>query len=311
MRALLKPIDKVEDVFALCISPVTDAGLKARLESIVPAIKAATAEFDEAATLGELHKLPPTGGVGVVTTDEMTAVYRDRMAKKGRPGRAAYDRLMAMPARGQCPLCAQRVVSTLDHHLPKRKFPALAVTPTNLIAACADCNKAKLEHHPTEAAEQTLHPYFDDLGAHRWLYAVVEDTKPPALCFVVKPPSTWPLDLASRANHHFDLLGLDELYAAHAAQELVQIRHQLASIFDDGGEDAVRAHLDEVAASRRAAHANSWQSAAYEALAGSAWFCGGGFATIPVETEVAHEVAHPNARRPESGRAKGAGEAAL
>ena len=74
----------------------------------------------------------------------------------------------------------------------------------------------------------------------------------------------------------------DRLYAAHAAQELVQMRHQLALVFDRGGDKAVREHLLDVAASRCMAHANSWQTALYEALGDCDWFCCGGFAKIPM-----------------------------
>lgn len=284
MRATRKPTDSVEDVFSLCISRVADPQLKARLKSVAPEVKVATARYDAAAAGGELYKLSPTSGVGDATTDEMITVYGGRMAKKGQPGRPVYDRIMAIPLRGQCPLCAQRVVSTLDHHLPKKKFPALVVTPTNLVPACADCNKAKLEHHATTAAEQTLHPYFDDIESNkRWLHAFVDETEPPSLGFLVKPLSNWSTELAARAQNHFNVFGLDALYAAHAAQELVQIRHQLKKIFDRGGGDEVRSHLDEVATSRRSAHPNSWQSAMYESLGASSWFYSGGFEKIPSE----------------------------
>lgn len=284
MRALRKPTDLVEDVFSLCISRVADSTLKARLQAAASDIKTITARFDVAAASGELYKLTPTQGVGAVTTEEMIAVYVGRMAKKGQPGRPVYDRLMSIPTHGQCPLCAQRVVSTLDHHLPKKKFPALVVTPTNLVAACADCNKAKLEHYATTAAEQTLHPYFDNIeGQERWLHALVEEMDPPSLRFLVKPLQIWSPEFAARAKNHFEVFGLDKLYAAHAAQDLVQVRHQLKSTFDRGGGHEVRDHLNEIAASRLAARVNSWQSAMYEALRTNAWFCDGGFEKIPSE----------------------------
>jgi hypothetical protein len=284
VRALRKPTELVEDVFSLCISRVADATLKARLQAAAPDIKTATARFNELAASGEVYELTPTSGVGAVTTDEMVAVYVGRMAKKGQPGRPVYDRLMSLPTHGQCPLCAQRVVSTLDHHLPKKKFPALVVTPTNLVAACADCNKAKLEHHATTAAEQTLHPYFDNIEVQeRWLHAVVEEMDPPSLRFLVKPLQIWSPELAARAKNHFEVFGLDKLYSAHAAQDLVQMRHQLKNIFGRGGGPEVRDHLNEIAASRLAARVNSWQSAMYEALRTNAWFCDGGFEKIPFD----------------------------
>jgi hypothetical protein len=70
---------------------------------------------------------------------------------------------------------------------------------------------------------------------------------------------------------------LPELYAAQAAEEMLNIRFHLQRLFDVSGAPGVAAHLQEMATSRMGANPNSWQSAAYTAFAGSAWFCDGGF----------------------------------
>ena len=94
--------------------------------------------------------------MGSVTTDEMVSVYDQRMAGKKGPGRHVYDAIKLLPKQGICPFCDHRPVSTLDHLLPKRLFPALAVTPDNLVGACADCNKTKLAFAPAAAEEVFL-----------------------------------------------------------------------------------------------------------------------------------------------------------
>ena len=48
--------------------------------------------------------------------------------------------------------------------------------------------------------------------------------------------------------------------------------------FDNGGAAAVRVELEYQWESRQANRVNSWQTATYEALAESDWFCDGGFA---------------------------------
>lgn len=64
--------------------------------------------FREVSTDAEpptFYQLPEERGVaGVVSRDEMSAVYTGRMAAKGAPGRAVYDRLMAALPLGRCPL---------------------------------------------------------------------------------------------------------------------------------------------------------------------------------------------------------------
>lgn len=215
---------------------------------------------------------------GNVTSTEMGKVYTQRMARKGSPGREIYDALMARPAHGRCPLCAQRHVTTLDHHLPKAHYPALAVAPLNLVPACSDCNKAKLDTIPHAAADVPLHPYFDNIDDQRWLRAQVIETRPAALRFAVDAPSAWGGLLARRVRNHFRALRLAKLYATEAAEELLSIRHQLLDIHHGGGSNDVRSHLEDHAASCRLGRLNGWRAATYEAWAASDWFCNGGFA---------------------------------
>ncbi|TRO62490.1 HNH endonuclease [Streptomyces sp. IB201691-2A2] len=215
-----------------------------------------------------------------MTKKEMTDVYTDRMAKKKAPGRVIYDDLILAPAHGICPLCAQRPVSTLDHHLPKADYWALAVDPLNLVPACADCNKTKLDIAAQTAGDETLHPYFDNVEGDEWLRAAVIESAPAAVTFFVDAPQAWDPILRQRMNTHFRVFELAALYACQAADEIFNINFHLTQLYDAsavGGLERVRAHLVEQAESRRNAHVNSWQTATYDALASSSWFCGGGF----------------------------------
>ncbi|MCY1083760.1 HNH endonuclease [Archangium lansingense] len=283
MRKLAKLTETAGDVFLLCVSGETDPGLKARLTSVKPSIDAAAALYEAAATAGSLHTLPMSVGVaGLVTKDEMTALYTDRMSKHKSPGRSIYNKLMLLPARGVCPLCGAHKVSTLDHHLPKAKFSPLAVAPSNLIPACRDCNTTKRTARPTTAGEQTFHPYFDDFGQDRWLYADVIQSAQPAVRFYVQPPPGWTQLKADRTQSHFDAFGLGATYATLAAQELVNMRYRLMTLYGHAKEQAVRSHLTEEAISREVADRNSWQTALYRALSDSTWFCTQGFPLIPI-----------------------------
>lgn len=199
------------------------------------------------------------------------------MAKNTAPGRPIYDKLLAAPKHGICPLCGQRTVSTLDHHLPKDHYPALAVVPVNLIPACAECNKGKTNAIPEFREDQTLHPYYDNIENDSWLNAGVVQGSPVALRFFVDPPNTWDDLMAARVRCHFKVFKLATLYASHAACELVSIQYRLGPLFDKGGAGAVRDHLQKEAESREFAHKNSWQTAMYKALAASDWYCNGGF----------------------------------
>jgi hypothetical protein len=238
----------------------------------------ASAEYDLAATHNQLYQIARRAVVGgLVTREEMEAVYTQRMAKKGAPGRDIYDALLTSAPQGKCPLCVHRGVSTLDHHLPKAHYPTLAVAPLNLIPACGDCNKSKLAILPANASEETLHPYFDDIDGARWLYADVIEVQPTALRFFVNGPLHWTAILTTRVQRHFQILGLGKLYAAEAADELLNILHQLRNLHETGGMVLVRAELEDRAESCRQARRNGWRTATFEAFAASDWFCDGGF----------------------------------
>jgi hypothetical protein len=251
--------------------------LKARLTAITPEIRAAAKEFEIYAESESLHLCSTHTSVGSVSAAELNNVYTSRMARLGAPGRIVYDELLASPKGGICPLCGHRQVGTLDHFLPKESFPSLAVAPDNLVPACSDCNKTKLNHVATLPSEVTIHPYFDDLSDDTWLEAKVIQTVPAALSFHVARPPGWSPLMASRARHHFELFKLSSLYSAQAASELSGIRFALDTIYDSDGATGVKNHLTLQAESRRRASKNSWQTTTYQALADSPWFCAGGF----------------------------------
>jgi hypothetical protein len=244
-------------------------------------VVATSQEFDAAAVSQALHCIGRASSVGgIVTADEMVRVYTQRMAKHGAPGRIIYDDLIAAPSHGRCPLCGHRLVTMLDHHLPKAHFPALTVAPLNLVPSCGDCNKAKLDSIPLKAVAVSLHPYFDSIDSQRWLKAQVIETQPAAVRFCVEAPHTWGEVLELRVRNHFEMMGLAKLYGSQAAEELLNIRHQPIDLHTAAGMASIRSELEARAVSCAHGRRNGWRTATYEAWAASDWFCDGGFAPV-------------------------------
>jgi 5-methylcytosine-specific restriction endonuclease McrA len=278
MRKLPRPTDTCRSTFAICVSRVRDTAQKNRLTAVEEDIVQADVDYVAAAEAATLHNFPQATGVGHAVPDaELRDLYRQLVDKRS-PGRSVYERLMSAARFGTCPLCGENSARTLDHHLPRAHFAAVAVAPSNLVPACRDCQSAKLETFPSSAGEQTLHPYFDDAEVERWLIARVVETAPPAFVFDVDPPAGWPAEKHQRHERHLSVFQLKTLFACAAARELVNMRWRLRALHAVGGAAAVRSHLAGEAASRRAAWLNSWQTAMYEACASSDWFCETGFA---------------------------------
>lgn len=271
------PVRSADQTFERCVHGVRDLDLRARFEAIRPAIVGTAQAFDEATRQGTIAEFPSVQDVGDVSGDELRWLYTNRLVRSTTPGRVVYDEIMLAAPNGRCPMCGHRQVSTLDHYMPRAFFPALSVAPLNLIPACGDCNKAKLDAVPANAEEVTLHPYVDNVDAVHWLAAEVRQTAPASVHFYVDPPDTWDPTVTARVGYQFLLLGLPALYASQAAEEIMNIRHLLGRLLAAGGGNEVAAYLADQAESRCAARLNSWQTAMYTAVKDSAWFCNGGF----------------------------------
>lgn len=266
------------ETFQQCIARIRDRDLKGRLERLSGEISGSAADYEERAQRAELHLVNPAANVaGIVTTDEMVRVYDQRMAGKNGPGRHIYDSIKLLPRHGICPFCDHRPVSTLDHVLPKRRYPSLAVAPANLVGACADCNKAKLDFVPNNGNEVVLHPYFDNVMGERWLHARIIEGPIAAVIFSVQEVDAWPNELNERVQRQFNMLGLAPLYGAQAAREISAQSILLQTIHQSRGAAGVREELLLQADSRDAVRLNSWQAVASRALSENNWYCEGGF----------------------------------
>jgi hypothetical protein len=280
MRRIAPPAHTAKDAFLLCVSSIRDLTERARFLAVAGDIETLAGAYDAAGRQTRLHMLPPSIDVaGQLSTSDMGKLYTLRMLRGA--GRRIYDQLLLAAPNRKCPLCGHLPASTLDHYLSKSEFPAFAVAPVNLVPACRECNSAKLAFVASAAEEQTLHPYYDFVDGEQWLMAAVTPAVAPVVTFAVSPPATWSATLKARLHSHFQLFKLGELYAIEAQGELTLIRHELERVWLAGGESAVACHLRDCSDSRHRGQLNCWQTALYQALAGSKWFCGGGFHGIP------------------------------
>ncbi|MES2641054.1 MAG: HNH endonuclease signature motif containing protein [Myxococcota bacterium] len=280
MRTVAAPVDDPLDIYRLCAAGYS-GDRNARLIAIELTVADDAASFDAKAPSADYHlvvaRRDVNEGAITVTNDEMKALYSDKLADG--PGRPVYDRLRS--AARICPLCGQRVVSTLDHYLPKSKYPSLSVHPRNLIPACADCNKTKQAKVGTISDENTIHPYFDDITSLRWLYARVTRCSPVVIEYFVDPPIGMALDLARRVEAHMVAFGLAALFSTHAAEELTLIRERLLGLRRGSGFAGLRDYLEDEAESRLTPRVNNWNGALYDALARDPWFLESGVLDVP------------------------------
>lgn len=84
-----------------------------------------------------------------------------------------YREYMEQLVEKRCPICdcsfAYSQV-TLDHILPKSKFPFLSITPINLVPACYNCNMRKNDGIPSKV----LNPYFHGFSPFDYLTIIIK-----------------------------------------------------------------------------------------------------------------------------------------
>jgi len=205
-----------------------------------------------------------------ISTEEMEKLYtQDFVGKK--EGRDVYNQILANADYKLCPYCSVRDVKTVDHYLPKSKFPTLAVTPINLIPACRDCNTIKSDEHGNLEEELLLHPYLDDVSNLNWLSANIQNnTFPITFEFSVANFSTEEPILFQRIQRQFSLLELGGLYANHATREFRDRSKMLIKNFDYGGLRGAQDYIKDIYETY-SGNVNSWQACMAEAIFNSDW----------------------------------------
>lgn len=281
MKHISKPAIKVREVFIDCISTVEDVNLKQDYFDCLDKIESAEAEFDSKFPELKICNIPQNLIVhGNIGKKEMGKVYTDKMGKKDKIGYKYYNILKSSAPFGKCPLCSVRNVDTLDHYLPKSKYPIYSVTPINLVPACTPCNLGKRISFPTKDIEQTFHPYYDNVENESWIKANVLQTNPISFNYFVECPANWNQIQQNRAKNHFTSFKLNELFTSHANEELRGIRLQLQKLYQEHPSLLI-AHLNAAYVSRKdALGINSWQSIMYFSLMNDIWFIRGGVLTF-------------------------------
>lgn len=286
MRSLAKPAGVFQEIFNYCVAGVGSNELRARYIEIFDDLKYDSDHYDVLAASGDLWRIPLNAQgndeivVGRVTKKELKSLYSSYMVGQDKPARFIYDNLMASAPGERCPYCGVGRVSTLDHYLPKSKFPKFSVHIFNLIPACRDCN---LGSKGTDVAgligSQPIHPYYDAelFNGSQWLFGQVNATAPVSIKFYANPPSTWSEAARDRAHAHLEAFDLSARFSVEAAEELALIR-QLFIDYYDGQPAAVRREflLQKEGAEGRL-HSNSWKRAMYQALSNNQWYYDGGF----------------------------------
>lgn len=273
MIKLEKPEFNQGDIIDDCISNMQDGLLKQQILASKNEIIEESANYDQKACTGELSSIAVHSTLrSGATKDDMVKLYDRKFVPKGEGGRKYYDAIKLLSPNLICPYCAQRDVDTLDHYLPKAKFPTYAITPYNLVPSCMACNKVKIDDTFLRREDETIHPYYDDFTSEKWIAAQMIEGEPVAFRFMVQCPDTWDDVKKERAKKHFTQFKLDDLYKNKASQEYVGCLNRIKRLYKRGGKELSIEDLREHIEDKDVIHLNTWQAAMYQAIIDNEWF---------------------------------------
>jgi len=274
MIKLEKPQISQEDIIDDCLSNMRDNNsLKKNILASKEEIIKESLIYDEKALEGELstikvHSKLKTGA----TQNDMIKLYKTKFVPKQEMGRKYYSAIKLLAPNHRCPYCGQREVSTLDHYLPKVKYPTYAITPYNLVPSCSECNKTKLDDHCTRREDEIIHPYYDDFVSESWITASIIEQEPIAFEFAVLCPCHWDAVKKKRAQKHFEEFKLNELYKPYASEEFIACFRRIQRLYKRGGKELAIEDLKEQIEDRESIRLNTWQVAMTKALIENEWF---------------------------------------
>lgn len=288
MKLVAHPSFSYNDLINSCIGSIDCADLRARLQRVLPDLILAGSNYNRSAIQSILFQTVSFSGddddivIGAVTKKELKKLYSAHMVPAAKPSRTYYDDILILAPLGICPFCGFGHVKTLDHYLPKSKFPLLSIYPLNLVPCCTDCNKGKLAKTATAMGEQSLHPYFSDplFFNEQWVFATVAHTAPAAVVYHLQRPASWGVTDFERAESHFNDYGLAQRFSVQAGTELSTLRGELKFDHASGGVSEVLRTLRKREFAARVLEQNSWKTAMYQALSSDAWFYEGGFTLV-------------------------------
>ena len=198
--------------------------------------------------------------------DDIIKLYDQKFSKLGEDTRKYYDAILANGGK-ICPICGVGKRRTLDHFLPKSKYPLLCVTPLNLVPTCRDCNMEKGAKSSTDYYEMPFNPYFDD-NSLAWLtcridFGINGECIPQ---FYNGLDKTQDPGWLKKCEVHISNSKLDETFQNAAVDEIENVQEHYWELYKECGEDEVKKQLRSYQKSCERIDINSWRAALYSAL---------------------------------------------
>lgn len=184
-------------------------------------------DYENAVTSASVHNLNPHGFV-TPEKDNLKKLYKSDcdIAKKLRLHHSTFTSSTRRIYNNKCPYCTLSEPDTIEHILPKEKYPEFAVHLYNLIPCCSKCNRHKGEAVRNSAGlPLTINFYYHDPENCQFLEAdcIIDSNGCPSFKYKLTFPKNADPTLAAIITNHFDRLHLIERYNEEIVKSYTEV----------------------------------------------------------------------------------------
>lgn len=106
MRRLNKPGFDIKKIVRDCAESIRDKDKKERIQNAAEKISEESKKYDSSASEHKISEIREHSGVnnGIVKTDEMVSLYKEKFVGKPEIKEKYYDKIMLL-SNGKCPIC--------------------------------------------------------------------------------------------------------------------------------------------------------------------------------------------------------------
>lgn len=279
MIRIEKPVINDIEILKKCAGAYPDIVSAVELNEAIEHFKEIYLNYEQLMTKGEGYKIDRSKEQGNLDKAFMQKLYSEQFVGKKGEGREEYDKILASAPKKKCPMCAESIVTALDHHFPKSSYFLYSIYSKNLVPICSRCNEAKKHTKPDELTKQFIHPYYDDFSKEQWFEVRFISQRPISLIYECKENDHLGKEVSEKLKSHFNRLKLADLYTSNAIVKLDDLKSIFCPLLKTKDWVSVYEELTNQL-NMVSGRPDSWEYALFEKLINEKWYIEGGFTYI-------------------------------
>lgn len=189
------------------------------------------------------------------------------------PLKKLKERIDSTQSEARCQYCGIDETSTLDHYLPKTRFPEFSMLAINLIPSCSRCNLLKGDRWLLDGKRSVLNLYFDTIPLDRFLFAKIDFLMDsPRMDFFLQKPDSVSTALFQIIRVHFDTLNLSSRFRRLINEIFSEVTIEIRNAVSVDDKLILSLLADKAVNQASVYGVNNWRSAAWHAIAESPKF---------------------------------------